>query len=112
MRIAVGENEGKIVHCFEEITDFRIYETGEALPADFIMSVHNSKDFAETLKRAAVDLLICGSLDYKAEHELAKVHIDLIRDAEGSASDAVMAWKMGYLTPEEGPACSNAHFGK
>ena len=110
MYIAVGVKDGTVSRYFEQIEEFWIYDSSDGRELDSVSSAADNEKFVEDLRDNGVEMLICGNRDHEAEVSLRRAGIKFIRDVTGTPADVVLAWKMGYLAPDDRPVCVNAHF--
>ena len=110
MRIAVTYENGEIFQHFGRTEQFGIYDVEnkevvmkQVLPSDGIG--HGA--LADVLKKAGVDVSICGGIGMGARMALEKAGISLCPGAYGNADEAVKAFLNGALQFDPDSACDH-----
>lgn len=110
MRIAVTYENGEIFQHFERTEQFGIYDVENK---EVVMKQILSSDgighgaLAGVLKKAGVDVLICGGIGMGARMALEEAGISLCPGAYGNADEAVKAFLNGTLQFDPDSACDH-----
>lgn len=110
MKIAVTYENGQVYQHFGHCKEFKVYTVENKTVTDSVVldaagSGHGA--LAGFLKKADVDILICGGIGGGAKIALAEAEIQLLGGVHGSTDDAVNAYINGTLEYNANVECNH-----
>lgn len=112
MRIAVTYENGEVFQHFGHTEQFKLYdcEDGKVTKEQIVdTNGQGHGALSEFLRRADVDLLICGGIGGGARQALSESGIQLCGGVSGNADDVIQAYLAGNLVFDPDAQCGHHH---
>lgn len=110
MRIAVTYENGKVFQHFGHTEQFKLYDCeNDKVTKEQIVDTNGQGHgaLAEFLKKAGVDILICGGIGNGAQSALSEAGIQLYGGVSGNADDVIKIYLEGNLSFNPNVQCSH-----